>query len=111
MWLIHEHSQISNPMDNYWVIKNRIDALFFFKDIISKYINNIDIDYYENMNEDNNNKINKEEDHDDIIAEKIMDHICENGDYVNTSNGDYLVLTKLNKSTDLNIQLFAGCKP
>ena len=90
-YLIHEHSRYTSAIDKYWIFESKQKALIFLKQMLTRSLHDLDIDWYKEVHDsDDCEKFNIEVVKDDLI----------NSDDPQTfyfTEGDYLVFSNIYK--------------
>lgn len=91
MWLIHEHCKSTSAIDKYWVFATKELALSSFHLMLDKYKNFVDLDFLQELFEENEVS--------DMTFESFKDDYLKPNDCtcINLTDGDYLVLTDFNE--------------
>lgn len=95
MWLIHEHCTLTSAIDKYWICNSKEEAIKEFKEMLEGYKDDIDLELYRELYNDNNDNNDNDteislEDFVKNILESINGSIC-----IDLFDENYMVLTEI----------------
>lgn len=100
-YLIHEHSNSANSIDNYWHFYEKQEALVFFYKMIEEYGFYINYEVYEEIYEDDFERLGEDsEKFKKFLLDKLLTDTQDNT--VLLQDEDYLVFATLNSKGEGN---------